>query len=501
VRRSEGIAKTRTFVVTEGFGPNHSLGVFNNNVDTVERALIERYFLCKEGDSFRPAIGSTYAAWKTKELKAFQSGVHRHMPKLPVLTEQMVVDMYRGAKRKTYARALTSIMRRKLCDKDARLTMFVKFEKQDVRKAPRGINPRDPRFNLALGKYLKHAEKSYYHSINKMFGKRTYATVIKGMDAHVVASVIKSKWDLFSRPVAVGLDATKFDMHVSVAALNYEHQFYRNLFPDSQELSWLLSKQLYNAGCAYVADGKVEFEMQGTRASGDLNTSLGNCLLMCGLIHAYAAERGVDIELCNNGDDCVVIMEADQLQKFTDNLDGWFRTRGFAMAVERPCYYLEEIEFCQSHPVLTDNGYVMVRNLASVMRKDPMCLVPMQNDRAYKKWLFAVGDCGAKAVPGVPVHQAMYNCFRRNGTMVNEAYIQHVFKNTGWMQRRTTGVTTISAAARASYYLAFGILPDAQIALEQYYDGGTFIELGDHAIEREDLLLESGNRLLHHSNE
>lgn len=506
-KRSEGTVKTRRYIVAEGFGPDHRLGVYNNNVDTIERAFVERYFLCKEGEGFRPALRPEPHTFGTDSMVEFRARTMAHMPRLPVLDECDVVAMYHGAKQRLYERARVSLLRNGLLDSDAALTSFVKFEKQDVRKAPRVINPRHPRYNLSLGKYLKHAEKHFYRAINETFGGHTRATVIKGFNASDSAAILRAKWDRFSRPVAIGLDATKFDMHVSQAALIYEHSFYRSLFPDCDELVRLLRCQLVNSGRAYAADGRVKFTMQGTRSSGDLNTSLGNCVLMCAMIYSFSAERGVTVELANNGDDCVVFLEETDLARFQEGLDEWFRAKGFAMAVEQPARVFEEVEFCQTHPILVSGAWRMIRNHHAVLTKDPMCLMPIDNDRAYQKWLYAVGECGQNAVGNCPVQSAFYSALRRNGVECSKGFKEAVFRNTGW-GTRSRGLGhgeaegTVDDAARASYYLAYGVTPDAQIAIEQYYGTATFARLPDVVMNRDDFCIQSGlSLLLHPSND
>nr|QRQ90182.1 MAG: hypothetical protein 1 [Riboviria sp.] len=499
VRPSGGATKTRTYVVARGFGPDHTLGVYNNNIATIERAFIERYFLCKEGGSFRPALGSHFSEYSTEQLKSFRQSVMSHMPHLPVLTEAAVVSFYTGAKRQLYERARISLLRTGLQDKDAELTSFVKFEKQDVQKAPRVINPRHPRYNLSLGKYLKHAEKPFFRAINEAYGAHTKATVIKGFNSRDSATILKQKWDRFPNPVAVGLDASKFDMHVSVPALRYEHSFYRSLFPGSGELSYLLDRQLVNKGRAYASDGKVTFEMKGTRSSGDLNTSLGNCIIMCSLVYAYAAEHNIPLELANNGDDCVVFLDQSHLATFSQGLDTWFRKKGFAMTVEPPAFEFEEIEFCQTHPIRTGNGWLMVRNHHAVLTKDPMCLVPVPTHTTYLKWLYAVGECGTNATDGVPVQSHFYQALLRHGVPCSQGFKDTIFRNTGWQQRAdglANNRTVVTDASRASYYAAFGVLPDVQCRIEEYFDTATFAQLQSIIVEREDLPMESGLSLL-----
>jgi len=491
--------KPRKYTIVQGFVPDHNLGVYNNGVDAIARALTERYFFCKDknGPGFRNIIAPIPHAFNKQYFREFRRLVDVNMPNLPRLSRQQVVDRYTGSKRRVYEEAYQSLCRESLSRKDSKLHMFVKFEKQDLGKAPRGINPRDPRFNLELGRYLKHAEKPFFKAINKAFQSVTNHTVIKGLNADESARVLHQKWLRFNEPVAIGLDAEKFDAHVSVQALQFEHSFYTDQYPGDSQLKRMLLWQLRNGGTAYAADGKVKFSIAGTRSSGDLNTSLGNCLIMCGSIYAYARQRGVTIELANNGDDCVVMCERSEQSKFLAGLEGWFRHRGFSMVAEEPVYEFERIEFCQTKPILTSAGWRMVRNHAAVFKKDPMCLVSISNDKTFRKWLYAVGECGSILTSGVPVQSAFYASFKRHGLKCSDAFVDHTYKGTS-MCSRISGLDNaeITAEARVSYYYAFGVLPDEQVCIEDGLASSVIGEWDSSPITRDSIVLNPGIKLL-----
>jgi len=497
VERNGLASKIREFIVTTEFGPEHNLGVYNNNVDTIERAFTERYFLCKEGTQFRPALAVHARAFQILHMRNFQDLVCSRMPKLPRISRQQVVDTYSGPKRRVYEQAMLSLAMDPLDERDSRLTSFVKFEKQDVGKAPRIINPRSTRYNLELGRYLKLAEHHYFSAINEVFRSCTTHTVIKGLNADRSAEVLHDKWRRFANPVALGLDASKFDMHVSVRALKYEHQFYTKLFPGDKVLKKLLRWQLVNKGTAYADDGRVKFTMVGTRSSGDLNTSLGNCLLMCSMIYAFAKSRDTQIELANNGDDCVVIMESTDLRRFEVGLSQWFRRRGFAMTVEEPVYEFEEIEFCQTHPVQLSTGWRMVRNVASCMTKDPMCMISIPNMQVLRKWYHAVGLCGTILTTGVPVLHSMYSVLLRYGQICSPQMMRYVFKNRSQLGLASgVKVAQVTDRARVSFYYAFGITPDEQEAIEQYYNNLSLELSTSQPIQRDVLVVATGNNIV-----
>jgi len=500
VTRNGLAPKTRQFVVLNGFSPNHNLGVYNNDVDAVVRALTERYFFCADGTGgFRKPLKVARGAFNHPGLLSFRKSVCGHMPRLPRLTPPQVVSMYTGAKRRVYEAALESLNRRPFGDGDALLSSFVKFEKQDVNKAPRVINPRSPRYNLQLARYLKHAEKHFYRAINKAFGGVTPATVIKGYNADVSAAILRAKWDRFRDPVAIGLDAEKFDMHVSVYALLYEHSFYLWLHSQCPFLARLLKLQLRNSGIAWLRDGKVKFSIRGSRSSGDINTSLGNCILMCALVFAFASWVAVTVELANNGDDCVVFMERTDADRFTAALPAWFSVRGFKLTVEPTVDIFEQVEFCQTRPVLVAGRWRMVRNLRTSLMKDAMCLVPVPNHNTYRKWLYAVGECGSILCSGVPVLSAYYGMLMRHGVKCKDTFRDEVFKNRSQLQLSTGVVSApLTDAARVSFYYAFGVNPDVQLVLERELSRMRIHQVGNDIISRFDLRLLPGINIVDH---
>jgi len=106
----------------------------------------------------------------------------------------------------------------------------------------------------------------------------------------------------------------------------------------------------------------------------------------------------------------------------------------------------------------------------------------VQNDKVWRKWLGAVGECGQASVPGCPVLQSFYGVFRRAGVSATKRFKEGLFKNTGVLERGN-GVDVddreITDLARASFYRATGISPDYQIALEAYYEKVEISGLGE----------------------
>jgi len=284
------------------------------------------------------------------------------------------------------------------------------------------------------------------------------------------------KWSSFRDPVAVGLDASRFDQHVSREALNWEGAQYLKCFPNRRHrrrLARLLSMQLVNQCKGYTVDGRVSYHTNGGRMSGDMNTSLGNCLLMCAMIHAYSTWVGVPVKLANNGDDCVVFMERRHHTRFIRFLDAWFLRMGFSMAVEPPAYTFEELEFCQTHPVWVGpehDSYLMVRHPKWAIAKDTMCVHNYVQPHMFSAWRHAVGEGGLSMTGGVPVFQNFYRTMLR-GTVGRKLVDSGQSWGVRMLQKnmiRSFG--DVHPRTRASFYWAFGVTPCEQQVLERFYD-------------------------------
>lgn len=393
-------------------------------------------------------------------------------PRSRVLSHKEVVDLYRGSKFRVYTKAYNDYLHDGCHEHHSRLAMFIKFEKTNIDKAPRIINPRTPVYNLCLARYLKKLEKIAYAGVNHLFGGATDHTVIKGLDVYASARVIKAKWDLFVDPVAIGGDITKLDMHIRSDALRYEHSIYNRIF-QSKTLKKLLKMQLRNRGSAWFPDGSINFDLPGTRCSGDINTSLGNVLIVCSVLYAFKNHHKVDFELINNGDDFVVVCERSLAHTINSQLPSWFTKFGFVLQMEETVDQLEQLEFCQTRPVFDGVEWRMCRIPHTIFRKDTICTIPLQNERVYRQWLDAVGKCGQAITANLPVLYSFYSAYVRAGKPCKEGLRNFIFKNTSIIEKMgklKVPHVGITDDARVSFYQAFGIMPDVQKDLERYFD-------------------------------
>lgn len=476
VRTRASKPKVRRIFRIPGGALPREFGVHNNDVTNLARGLTERVFNVEVED---PVGGKRLVAppkpspghFRTELAACFDILVKKLPAAVPRTLERVVAD-YEGDRRlKVYTLAAESLRLLPVHKDDARLTTFVKAEKIDLVSkgdpAPRVIQPRTPRYNLEVGRYLKHLEKPIYNSIGRLWGS---TTVFKGLNGVDRARELRKKWDRFNYPVAVGLDASRFDQHVSPDALRWEHKVYKACFSspsDKASLAELLSWQVRNKGVGRAWDGSIRYEVEGCRMSGDMNTAMGNCLLMSCLVWTWCKKAGVVAELANDGDDCVVICESHDLGRFQRGLYEWFKSMGFTMKIEEPASVFEEIEFCQCHPVWTEGGWVMVRDPRKALAKDLHSVLPLDVPNMARGLCTAMGMGGAKLCAGVPVCQSFYQALVRLGE--GKIIGRHPALESGF-SRLCAGLEDraipVTDEARVSFWRAFGILPSEQLMLE-----------------------------------
>lgn len=257
-----------------GFGTGVRFGVHVPGLKNLIRGITERVlYVRRDGGLAKPPQPKDRVF---ERLSSIRGRLLRNVPPTPVVSREDFPLLYNGRKRMVYQKAVDSLVSRRLTVADSFVSTFIKAEKVNLDKkgdpAPRVIQPRSPRFNVEVGRYLKKFEKSLFIAFAKVFG---YPVVLKGMNVQQVGGWMHKHWTSFKRPVAVGLDASRFDQHVSRAALEWEHSIY-NAFFKSKELRQLLRMQLRNRGVARCEGKRVDYVVDGCRMSGDVNTGLGD---------------------------------------------------------------------------------------------------------------------------------------------------------------------------------------------------------------------------------
>lgn len=372
-----------------------------------------------------------------------------------------VVRSYHGQWRAKYAQAHIDRQETGLQHKHRTVRFFNKsdLEMKKPEKPPRAIQYRHPVFGLEQARYTKVIEKWFYKLRDK------FDTLIVGKsDPFTIASELKKKADNFRNPVFLQLDAKKFDTYVDVKWLQLCADFYCALFSpsDKRRIRWLWSRTLVNTGSSRSG---LKYTTWGTRMSGDMDTGLGNSLIMWTLLTAYLESNGIlKYSIMVNGDDSVIVIERSQLAE-ARNLST-FTKYGFSMTFE-VAYSFSDLEFCQSKPVLTDYGWTMARNPHRVMGRTSWS-VNKYGKSKMRSFVHTLGKCERAASWGLPIASTLAT------KMIEATPGSKMMRLSPWLEDHYNrmqrwwklGEPTISLETRNNFADAWNISAEEQIRLE-----------------------------------
>jgi len=385
---------------------------------------------------------------------------------------------YGSSKRARYERAHRHLMQRDhlVTHRDSRISMFVKMEAyrlQSHKPFPdcRAIQFRSFEYTLKLASMIKGPEHRLY-GLRDVPGLCPGQIFAKNLNQWEKATALREHFDRGYENM-ICLDATRFDAHCNPGVLKIEHKFWTTANKDP-ELKKLLNMQLRNSGSVVRKTGVVKYVVKGGRMSGDANTAGGNCIIMACLLCSFFRKLERRFCVIIDGDDSVCFYDGPRITQ--EEIDDYFRPLGFVMGVEcRPTIF-EEIDFCQSKPVLVDNVWTMIRNPFKIISKLGYTHKP-DNYPSYVKRLLTTATCEAWLARGVPIlqeycHRIIESCDkaltrrqRRRGKYLSSESLSYR------MQHLITKVSDVEAIpvsnqTRESFKLAFGLSATRQREIE-----------------------------------
>jgi len=372
-----------------------------------------------------------------------------------------ILAKYTGSMLKRYTQAAEKLLECPVNKKDSFIKGFIKVEKlseeQATQKPPRFIQGRDPKYNLALMKYLRPLEHWFYEhsSSTNPLGPQT-RTVVKGLNLEQRAALLLEKYQRFADPIAVSLDASKFESHVTTQVLTEEHSFYKKAFNNDPELQRLLDLQRNNCG---VTPSGIVYKTQGRRASGDFNTGLGNTLISFASVEAYFANRRVKYDFVVDGDDLLLILERQDRGEI-NLLPNHYGNLGFIMTMD-VWENIEEAVHCQCRIVHTDPP-IMVRHFERTLSR-----AYTSNDYYHvggalaEAYFHTVSECEARIHRGVPILGPFFSAMAQR-TKGSVDLRDHRMK----LSQGLTDIKDISFKARLSFQEAFNVDPQTQVQME-----------------------------------
>ncbi len=399
----------------------------------------------------------------------------------PVTQQDLSVmpNRYSGNKKKRYLEALTALETSPVVARDARCTAFVKAERFDGAEKrdpdPRMIQFRGSKYCVELASYLQPGEHQLYVTKFGSRGVPPTRNIAKGLNQHDRAMLLLTKMSHFDNPVVLSLDGSRFDKHVDIELLRVEHFLYRH-FNRCKRFAQLLSLQLVNY-CATKLG--LKYKVKGKRMSGDMNTALGNCVLMLLMLVTFCLELNLTkFDSLDDGDDCLLIVEEHNLQLIESMIFQKFLAFGMEMKVDGVARRMEDVVFCRSRPVEYSPGqWKFVRNYRDVVSKS-LCGIRHWNDPVYRERVIkAIGTCELSLNSGIPVLQAFAVAVLRNTQHVafDVKYLSDGLRSRyNRESHHEVRERPINDECRLSFYRAFGVSIEHQLELESFFNSWKF---------------------------
>lgn len=372
---------------------------------------------------------------------------------------------YPALKKKRYAEALERVLAKPVTKRIARITAFVKPDKLSavgkIDPDPRAIQFRDPEYCVLLASSLKPLEEQLYRMVlNHPCIKTKTRSVGKGLNQVERAQLLIKKQQSFESPVVLSLDMSRFDKHVSESQLRQEHRVYLTLCKGNPHLRKLLTWQVYND--CFTTSG-IRYTTTGRRMSGDMNTALGNCIIMIAMVVAMFEYLEIVGDILDDGDDCLVILEEADLSRFQSNATRLCLEMGHELKIENVARRLVDVEWCQSKPIHTSRGWKFVRNPIKVLNCsliNPKWLAYNRKQRLAH--LAGLGKCELVLSSGVPVLWEFARALIRNSRGAEAQFDENCgtwarVQREGKLYTRNGYEQEISYEARRSFEDAFGI--------------------------------------------
>jgi len=380
---------------------------------------------------------------------------------------------YKGLMGRRYLEAHRSLMEDgPVCSRDVKLKAFVKAEKVEPWRVakPRMIFPRSPRYNLALASWLKPLEHWLWGNLKSkaLSGNGNSRVVAKGLNHVQRANLIVRKMRDIGEAVVFEVDGKAFEAHVDTWQLVQEHKVYKTAYPKDVDLVRLLGKQLHMDG---RTSSGVKFGRDGGRASGDVNTGMGNSLIMLAVVMGTMSHFNVPWDTLVDGDNALLFLRReDAVRVHAEFYEVCYNISGHEMVLERPVDIVEQVRFGRSAPVKTTKGWKMVRDYLRVLSHSASSHQHLREPKQARKFLLAVSLCESVLGDGVPILWAYANNLRaRTGDDVApDLRVVGDYEYLGVdLGRLGRWASQPDGAARHSFYLAFGVDVEEQLRIEK----------------------------------
>lgn len=403
--------------------------------------------------------------------------------------------------KKRYQNAYQQIRERRTIfgSNQARVNLFIKFEKIPLGKfedgkAPRGIQFRDFTYMYAFKRaFLPITRAIKACDGRNVFGQRINSMFTKNMLGKDIANNMFEAWMEFKKPVGVCLDHSNWDGHYARPLMNVSNYMWNKYATHGYSrkrmtlLERLLSEQFVTRG---ASPNGLHFKASGKRCSGEYTTSDENgsankhilesvfeLIILDALKDGSLSGSFGDwkINIFVNGDDSVVMME-HELWLIVEKRNNWlslFRRLNQETKMDgEAAYRFEEISYCQASPVQFSGGWRMVktplRYLSRAAYTDKFF-----TEKTLLRYYRSLGLCELAVSAGVPILQTF--ALR----LLELAQGARPLGNVDKVQARSFNQAEIrfqpvTMQTRLSFEIAFGISVSRQLQIERMISGRNY---------------------------
>lgn len=319
--------------------------------------------------------------------------------KIEPISRDNVIALYGGFRRRRYQAAKDRL---EICGEylDPRLKMFVKQEGTSfdakVNPACRAIQYREATFSLQYAQFIKPIEHRVLNATGGVFPKTRFIT--KGLSPQERAKLLVDKFESLPGCWIMELDASRFDAHVTPDLLRSVHKCYFAMNGDPK-LKQMCAAQLKNRGRVSGKDFKITYSLNGGRMSGDMDTALGNCIIMCCLYVLYMQHFNFRGDFVDDGDDGLLFGRGPMPR--LEETEKFFQECGFKIKIANVVTDVYKAEFCQSKVVSIAGVPTMVRNPWKILCKTTVNMKFSESFRWVILKTVAMGELSLNR--GVPI--------------------------------------------------------------------------------------------------
>jgi len=207
--------------------------------------------------------------------------------------------------------------------------------------------------------------------------------------------------------------------------------------------------------------------------SGDQDTSLVMNLLM-GVLHwTLCKGLGVKVRAVIDGDDTLLVVEREKYAIVQREMTPFFLAHGFSMVAEPPVDPItspHQVVHCKSFLHWDGTEWNMVRDLRQVLSKDICTIQNLQSKADFDFFRDAKSRCGLALAGNLPVYGAFYRMLGRGATPKKRKTDGFDYRMRTWSRNMCRYDGVITTESRISVYETYGITPEQQVALEEFYD-------------------------------